>query len=72
MGATQINLRLPPDQLVRLDMWIASLPDPKPTRPEAIRRALEAVIVLSGLERGNRAAPAPKAVARMKGAAAAR
>jgi hypothetical protein len=46
VDATQINLRLPPDQLARLDAWIASLPDPRPTRPEAIRRALDAVIRL--------------------------
>jgi hypothetical protein len=50
VGATQINLRLPPDQLVSLDAWIASLPGPKRTRPEAIRQALEAVIRLGGLD----------------------
>jgi hypothetical protein len=31
-------LRLPPDQLGALDKWIARHPDPKPSRPEAIRR----------------------------------
>ena len=41
---TMIGVRLQPDQLARLDAWIASQPDPKPTRPEAIRRAMEAVI----------------------------
>ena len=44
-----IGVRLQPDQLVRLDAWIATLPDPKPTRPEAIRRALEAMVHLGGL-----------------------
>ena len=41
-----IGVRLQPDQLARLDEWISTLPDPRPTRPEAIRRALEAVIRL--------------------------
>jgi hypothetical protein len=50
VGATHIGVRLPPDQLARLDAWIASLPGPKRTRPEAIRQALEAVIRLGGLD----------------------
>jgi hypothetical protein len=57
-------VRLPPDQLARVDAWIATLPDPKPTRPEAIRWALEAVIRLGGLD----PPPPPKAAARKKGA----
>jgi len=28
-----------PDQLATLDAWIAGRPDPKPTRPEALREA---------------------------------
>jgi hypothetical protein len=48
MGATPVTVRLLPDQLARLDAWIASLPDPKPTRPEAIRRALEVVMRMGG------------------------
>jgi hypothetical protein len=32
---------LSPDELARLDAWIAQQPDPKPSRPEAIRRLLE-------------------------------
>jgi hypothetical protein len=28
----------------RLDAWIASQPDPKPSRPEAIRRLVEKVL----------------------------
>lgn len=33
-----------------LDAWIACQSDPKPTRPEAIRCALEAVMWLGGLD----------------------
>jgi hypothetical protein len=41
-----IGVRLQPDQLTALDKWIARHPEPKPTRPEAIRRMM--VAVLSG------------------------
>ena len=34
-------LRVQPPQLAALDEWIASLPDPKPSRPEAIRRIVD-------------------------------
>jgi hypothetical protein len=43
-------VRLAPDQLARLDAWIAKLPDPQPSRPEAIRQALEAVFRLGGFD----------------------
>jgi hypothetical protein len=32
-----IGVRMPPKELAALDAWIAQLPDPKPSRPEAIR-----------------------------------
>ncbi|MCJ2070657.1 hypothetical protein MKK75_17980 [Methylobacterium sp. J-030] len=35
-----IQVRLQPDSLLPLDAWIAAQPDPKPSRPEAIRHAL--------------------------------
>jgi hypothetical protein len=38
VDAVQIAVRMPPDQLAKLDRWIEKQPDPKPTRPEAIRR----------------------------------
>jgi hypothetical protein len=41
IGAKPLTLRLPPDHLARLDAWIVSLPDPKPTRPEALRRLMD-------------------------------
>jgi hypothetical protein len=42
VDAKAIGLRVPPAQLARLDDWIARQPAPKPTRPEAIRRLMEA------------------------------
>lgn len=36
-----IGVRMEPDQLARLDAWIADHPDPKPSRPEAVRRLLD-------------------------------
>ena len=38
VGATQLNVRVPPDELAELDAWIAAQDDPKPTRPEALRK----------------------------------
>lgn len=35
-----VNVRMASDQLVALDTWIALQPDPKPSRPEAVRRLL--------------------------------
>jgi len=35
-----LTLRASRDLLSDLDVWIAAQPDPKPTRPEAIRRLL--------------------------------
>ena len=39
--AQSIHLRLPPAELARLDAWIAAQPEPRPSRPEAIRRLLD-------------------------------
>jgi hypothetical protein len=33
-------VRMPPDRIAELDAWRAAQPDPKPSRPEAIRRLL--------------------------------
>ena len=38
--ATPVLVRLMPIQIANLDAWIADHPDPKPSRPEAIREAL--------------------------------
>ncbi len=41
-----IGLRLYPDIEAALDAWISEQPDPKPSRPEAIRRILRATLPL--------------------------
>jgi hypothetical protein len=51
-----IGVRFQADALTRLDAWIAAH-DPQPTRPEAIRRLIEA---------GLQAQPAPAKPARKK------
>jgi hypothetical protein len=33
-----VGLRIPPTEIADIDAWIASQPDPKPDRPEAIRQ----------------------------------
>jgi hypothetical protein len=40
-----IGLRLYPELDAALDAWIAKQPDPKPSRPEAIRRILGEVLL---------------------------
>jgi hypothetical protein len=45
-NATPVMVRVHPDQLAALDAWIERQPDPKPSRPEAIRR-----ILAEGLDR---------------------
>ncbi len=45
--ATPIMVRLQPDQLAALDHWIEAQPDPKPSKPEAIRRLIEKGIAAS-------------------------
>jgi len=41
VGAVPVTVRIPPANLKPLDAWIAAQPDPKPSRPEAIRRLIE-------------------------------
>lgn len=48
------------DLLAPLDAWIAAQPDPKPTRPEAIRQALSEWLTGQGLLKEN---PTPEAIA---------
>jgi len=38
---TLIGVRFSPPNLSALDAWIASQPEPRPSRPEAIRRLVE-------------------------------
>ena len=44
-----ILVRLQPTQLKALDAWIDSQPDPKPTRPAAIREGLKDWLIGLGL-----------------------
>ena len=37
----QFNASFRPEVAARIDAWIAAQPDPKPSRPEAIRRLVE-------------------------------
>jgi hypothetical protein len=51
---TAVQVRLWPDDLERLDDWISEQDDPKPTRPEALRRLAgfdAAKVVGAGKER---------------------
>jgi hypothetical protein len=43
-GIIGLMVRVLPDFVQRLDHWISKQPDPKPTRPEAIRRLVDAVL----------------------------
>lgn len=38
---TMVGVRLQPDQLAALDAWIEGQEEPRPSRPEAIRKLLE-------------------------------
>jgi hypothetical protein len=40
VGATLIGVSFPPRLLSALDAWIEKQPEPKPGRPEAVRRLL--------------------------------
>ena len=48
-----VGVRLQPDILVPLDEWIARQPDPKPSRPEAVRRFLERSLARTGSKAAN-------------------
>jgi hypothetical protein len=38
VGSIQASIMLQPGLLTRLDAWIARQPEPRPSRPEALRR----------------------------------
>jgi hypothetical protein len=44
VDATPVTVRLPPANLSDLDAYIAAQPQPRPSRPEAIRRLLVQVL----------------------------
>lgn len=41
---TLIGVRLQPPELAQLDAWIADQPEPRPTRPEALRHMARVVL----------------------------
>jgi len=45
-------VRLHSPELSKLDDWIARQPEPKPTRPEAIRRLVEKGLIGEGVDQG--------------------
>ena len=49
VGSTLVGVSLPPDALATLDAWIASQPEPRPKRPEAIRRLLAEALLAHAL-----------------------
>lgn len=38
VGSKGLHVALPPEQLAALDAWIAAQPEPRPSRPEALRK----------------------------------
>jgi hypothetical protein len=44
---TPVQVRVQPDLLALIDQWIEGRPDPKPSRPEAIRRLVEKALTSS-------------------------
>jgi hypothetical protein len=41
IDATPVMVRMPPAELEGADLWIRGRPEPKPSRPEAIRHLVE-------------------------------
>lgn len=48
---TLIGVRLQPDLLSDLDAFIAEQPEPRPSRPDAIRRLLSDALIAMGLRK---------------------
>ncbi len=46
-------VRMPPDQIAQLDGWISQQPEPKPGRPEAIRRLIDLGLKAAAREGAN-------------------
>ena len=44
-NAKHVNVRMQPDELKSLDVWIKTQPAPRPTRAEAIRRLVGQALV---------------------------
>ena len=48
MDSEAVNVRFVRPALDRIDEWIAAQPEPKPTRPEAVRRLVEKGLAYGG------------------------
>jgi len=55
-----VGVRLQPDQLTALDAWIDRQPEPKPSRPDAMRKLLQKGLESSARKKGL-TAPDPEA-----------
>jgi hypothetical protein len=51
-ASMDIANRIPSELLARLDAWVATQPDPKPSGPEALRRLLDATLTPPRESRG--------------------
>jgi hypothetical protein len=52
VGSKLYGVRIPPQQLAKLDAWIVQQPEPKPTVPAAIRRLMDKALACSTAESG--------------------
>lgn len=60
IDATQIGLRLPPDNLAAVDAWIATQCEQNLSRPEAIRRLVEIGLAGATAGRPKKSAASPR------------
>lgn len=70
MGATPVNVRLPPKQIAALDSWIATLKQ-RPSRPAALRMLMELALAAAA-EQAARDDEVSSLIARMDAAAKSR
>jgi hypothetical protein len=54
VGSINIGVRVPPEELSAIDAWIAKQDDPKPSRPEALRRLAEQTLSATPKKRTER------------------
>lgn len=51
VGSEFVGVRVPPDLLADLDQWIAEQPEPRPSRPEAIRLLVADTLISIGIRK---------------------
>jgi hypothetical protein len=49
VGSVLVGVRVPPEMLAELDAHLATLPHPKPSRPDFLRQLLHEELVRRGL-----------------------